>query len=290
MNIALLCSGNLGFKLLKFVNSKQMNIQCVLTDSKSLEIIRYAKENKFSLYIGNPRKGKAYNALGHLKIDVLLSINYLFLIEKDLIDWPKSIAVNIHGSLLPKYRGRTPHVWAIINGEEKAGITLHEISIGCDTGAIIEQLEITISPEMTGAELLKLYSDYYSKLVDKFFQQLTDSSVIKKTQDESKATYFGERTPDLGQINWNWSRFRIVNWIRAQSNPYPGAFSYIDNIKITIDKVKVSDKGFDYRMPNGMILSENPIMVKCPDGVMQILTIRNHQSIKSIKANKVFDI
>jgi methionyl-tRNA formyltransferase len=100
-------------------------------------------------------------------------------------------------------------------------------------------------------------------------------------QDHEKATFFGKRTPEDGRIDWNWQKERIYNWVRAQAYPYPGAFSYINNQKITIDKIQYSDLGFNNEMPNGLILQTKPnILVKTPNGVIKLLNIREQENMK----------
>jgi methionyl-tRNA formyltransferase len=166
MKLAVLVSGSLGYDTLKKVD-QNYNISCVFTDSKSEKIIKYCEKRILPFFTGNPRKGEGYSFIKRIYIDVLISVNYLFLIEDDIIGHPKKIAFNLHGSLLPKYRGRTPHVWAVINNEKKTGITAHKIDKGCDTGAIINQVEIPIDKEDTGADILEKYKDYYYPLVKK---------------------------------------------------------------------------------------------------------------------------
>src|SRR5690606_33504394 len=101
---------------------------------------------------------------------------YLFIIDKKIIDLATSIAFNIHGSLLPKYRGRTPHVWSIINNEKFTGITAHIIDEGCDTGDIIEQVKIKISKSDTGASLLEKYNLLYLPLIRSVLEKIQTNS------------------------------------------------------------------------------------------------------------------
>lgn len=136
MNLALFVSGGLGFKVLNHLKKSKHSVQCVFTDSNSSEIIDTANDEQLPIFTGNPRNERAIKFFDAYEIDIILSINYLFLIERSLFSKAK-LAVNIHGSLLPKYRGRTPHVWAIINNEPKTGVTAHLIDDGCDTGDII---------------------------------------------------------------------------------------------------------------------------------------------------------
>lgn len=286
MKIGLLVSGGLGFIIAKHLLSK-IELIFIMTDKNSVEIISLAKENQISYFVGNPRGGKSKLFIKDKNIDVLISVNYLFLIEEDLISLPRIIAFNIHGSLLPKYRGRTPHVWAIINNEEETGISAHIIDKGCDTGDIIEQVKIPINYFDTGADILKKFTKEYIPLIDKVISKLESGKLKIFPQDESKATYFGKRSPSDGQINWNWQKERIRNWVRAQSYPYPGAFSCINRKKVTIDEVIFDETGFNYEMPNGLVLSVDPLLVKVQNGVLKILKFREKNI--EIKEGQIFD-
>jgi methionyl-tRNA formyltransferase len=272
MNIGLLVSGALGLKALEQVNSLY-DLKSVCTDRDSTAIIEYCKINEIPLFVGNPRNGRAQQFIDSITLDVLLSVNYLFIVEKDLILWPRRLAINVHGSLLPKYRGRTPHVWAIINNEQETGITAHLIDEGCDTGDILDQLVIPIAPSDTGADLLAKYHLHYPKIIEKVLNQVELGLEKPIPQDETKATYFGKRTPADGLISWCWQKERIYNWIRAQAAPYPGAFTYYENQKITIHKIAYTEYGFIDKVPNGTIiyLNEGKPVVKTPNGAIVLL-------------------
>lgn len=273
MTLGVLCSGNLGLQVLKQLASGYP-ISFVFTDSGSKDIIDYCESKELPIFIGNPRKGNTKDFLTSRSCDVLLSVNYLFIIEDELINFPKKYAINVHGSLLPKYRGRTPHVWAIINNENKTGITAHLIDSGCDTGDVLEQIEVEISCEDTGASILNKFNELYLPLIKSVLNKIDNNKIIPKPQDHSKATYFGKRTPEDGQIDWSWQKERILNWVRAQAYPYPGAFTFVNGKKLTIDNISYADDGFDYQIPNGTVLSVIPLKVKTPNGVIQINTHR----------------
>lgn len=273
MKLGVLVSGHLGNIVLQHLYGQQQ-IEFVLTDFKSDGIIEFCRENGIEIFIGNPRNGKAKDFYTNKPIDVLVSVNYLFLIEADLIAHPSILAFNIHGSLLPKYRGRTPHVWAIINNETQTGITAHLIDSGCDTGDIIEQVAIDIDPKDTGAMILNKYNEQYIPLIDQVLSQIENKSLQTKPQNNTEATYFGKRTPEDGAINWNWQKERIYNWVRAQADPYPGAFSSFGGQKIIIDEISFSNFGYDWEMPNGLILSVWPLLIKTPNGAVKITRFR----------------
>ena len=286
LTIGVLCSGGLGLGTLLKI-AREHTIQFVLTDSNSTAIIDFAIQNKIPFHVGNPRKGKGFDFIKSFDVDVIASINYLFLIEENIINHSNLLTFNIHGSLLPKYRGRTPHVWAIINGETKTGITAHVIDKGCDTGKIIHQIVVPIGDEDTGATILAKYENEYYPLVKKVLKDVSDNTLKFIPQNEEEATCFGKRTPADGEINWGWTKEAIRNWVRAQAYPYPGAYTFCDNQKIIIDKVSFSEQQANNTQVNGEIIQHIPhIMVKTLNGVIKLNTIRTENC--TLETGKIF--
>lgn len=287
MRLALFVSGGLGFKVLNHLKESKHSVQCVFTDSNSKGIIDTANENQLPIFTGNPRNERAIKFIDAYEIDIILSVNYLFLIERSLFS-KAELAVNIHGSLLPKYRGRTPHVWAIINNESKTGITAHLIDDGCDTGDIVKQKEVIINNNDTGADILEKFNQHYIPLVDEILTDFERGSIMLLPQNNKNATFFGQRTPDDGRINWGWQKERIRNWVRAQAYPYPGAFTYSEGLdeKVIVDEVVFSDRGFNETDRNGLIVSLNPICVKTPNGVLELRNIRNLESLSFLEVGQ----
>jgi len=274
LTIGVLCSGGLGLDSLKKI-AKDYTVQFVLTDSNSIGIIDFSKSHRIPHFAGNPRNNKGYDFIKNYNVDIIASVNYLFLIEEDIIAHANKLTFNIHGSLLPKYRGRTPHVWAIINGETSAGITAHVIDASCDTGKIIHQIEVPIKPNDTGAIMLEKYAEAYYPLIKRVLYDLDNNQLKLTAQNENQATYFGKRTPDDGEINWNWNAEVIRNWVRAQAKPYPGAFTYLNNKKIIIDKVSETNLETTNVHTNGEILQIDPaITVKVENGAVSLDVIR----------------
>jgi len=280
--ISLLISGKLGYNLLIDLYDFT-NIELIATDKNSFDIIDFAKIKNISLFIGNPRKGKLSSFIVNSKNELLLSINYLFLLEEDLI---KKFAypINFHGSLLPKYRGRTPHVWSIINNEIETGVTAHFIDEGCDTGDIILQKKIPILENDTGFSILEKYMKIYPLMVREIINLFEAKNIKRIKQNNSLSTIYGKRTPNDGKINWDWHKERIRNWVRAQANPYPGAFTFFDDNKIIIDKISFSETGFDNDVANGTIIRIKPdLIIKTSNGAIKIEQIRNN-NIEFIKS------
>jgi len=287
--ICLLCSGHLGLMGLQTLLEQKANIVYLMTNASSEKIIALAKIHHIPIYIGNPRHEKASLFIQKIQCTYLLSINYLFIIEQPLIKKASEYALNIHGSLLPKYRGRTPHVWAIINGEKETGVSIHKIETEVDTGDITLQKSIPISEQDTGHSILEKFSALYRSSLIELLPKLSSKSLSFKPQQHQLATYFSKRTPEDGCINWNWQAFRIINWVRAQCPPYPGAFTHLDEQKIIITKARLSPLGFNDQIPNGSIMEVNQhtIFIKTPNSVLNCTT--STPNLKAIKPGKVFN-
>lgn len=275
LSLGVLVSGNLGLLIANKLITEKEDIKFIATDKDSSGIIELANAMNIPLYIGNPRKPAVQYFLNDKEIDVLLSVNYLYLINDHLISLPKEYAINLHGSLLPRYRGRTPHVWAIINNEKCTGVTAHLITAECDAGDIVEQVYIPILEHETGNDILLKFRRVYPDLVEGLLNKIRNRDLVVKSQNHSLATYYGKRNPEDGLINWTWQKERIRNWIRAQADPYPGAFSFINGIKITIDKVCYSEFGYHFDEPDGKVLAVTPqLIVKVPNGAILIESYR----------------
>lgn len=284
MNYCICVSGNLGLIVLKKLLQKTINIAAVLTDRHSGEIVSICEEKCVKCFAGNPRNGKAYSWIkeNNIEFDILLSINYLFILETDILNMPKH-AINFHGSLLPRYRGRTPHVWAIINGEKEVGITAHLMNDKCDDGDIVKQIVIPVEDEDTGAKILSKYNEKYPSMVDEIIDEIEGDQIVVRPQDISKATYFGKRTSEDGHINWEWQKERIRNWVRAQANPYPGAFTFLNDDKIIINKIEYSNLGFTDTMVNGLVVAvmDGTPYVKTQNGVVKLVDFETDTMIKT---------
>lgn len=203
--------------------------------------------------------------------DFLLSVNYRFIISArvlNLFRWP----LNVHGSLLPKYRGRTPHVWAIINGERKTGITLHLMDEGIDTGPIVEQVVVEIGETTTGADLLLSFEELYPEVVVTGLRSLI-SGAQPREQTERDATFFGKRTPEMGLIDFRCEYSDIHNFVRALAPPYPGAYCYLptgERLTVTAVKpVKLEDEtSLPWFSPRRM---GDSVIVKAKSGTLELI-------------------
>lgn len=270
-SIGVLASGGLGLSNLVKIDPKNRPA-FVMTDKASLPIQEFCRERQIPFYAGNPRKEEANEFIETHQADIILSINYLFIVDRRVLNMANDFAINFHGSLLPKYRGRTPHVWAIINNEKETGVTAHLMNEELDHGDVVLQRKVAIESTDTGANILQKFEVLYPEMVQTIIDQCREGNLQPIPQDDSKATYFEKRTPDDGEINWEWQKERIYNWVRAQAKPYPGAFTSLEGRRCIIHRLSFSDEGFRQVDENGKILgiSEGMYLVKTPNGAVRL--------------------
>jgi len=168
--------------------------------------------------------------------EFMFSFYYRRMLPPEVLALAKKGAFNMHGSLLPKYRGRAPVNWAILKGESETGATLHEMVAKPDAGRIVDQERVPIGPDETAAEVFAKVSDAAETVLKRSLPHLLAGTASLKKQDLSKGSYFGPRRPEDGRIDWSKSALEIHNLVRAVAPPYPGAFT--DRMKIFRTRVE----------------------------------------------------
>ena len=198
-----------------------------------------------------------------------------YIIPPSVFTIPPLGAINLHGSLLPKYRGRAANNWAIINGETQLGLTAHFIDEGVDTGDIIQQIAYEITEEEDAGDALKKLYPLFEEMTDRVLDYFHSGSVPRRKQDESEATAFPRRTAEDGLIDWSQSALHIRNLVRAVARPYPGAFTFCDGKKFTIWKARVESDGYVTEDP-GTILSvdqNRECTIACGEGMLRAIDV-----------------
>ncbi|NHB91275.1 bifunctional UDP-4-amino-4-deoxy-L-arabinose formyltransferase/UDP-glucuronic acid oxidase ArnA [Photorhabdus cinerea] len=237
--------------------------------SADLELPVFAPENvNHPLWIERIRE---------LKPDVIFSFYYRNMLSEDILSLASSGAFNLHGSLLPKYRGRAPINWAILNGETETGVTLHKMVLKPDAGDIIAQHKVAITETDTSLVLHGKIREAAGKLLDKVLPQIKSGTYISTPQDQSQATYFGRRTAADGEIDWGKSATEINNLVRAVAEPYPGAFTFLGERKITIWRASPLDEAHN-KQP-GTVLSVDPLVIACGKGALEIISGQSESSL-----------
>jgi methionyl-tRNA formyltransferase len=155
----------------------------------------------------------------------LFSFYYRRMLPTALLECARVGAYNMHGSLLPKYRGRAPVNWAVLRGERETGATLHEMVGKPDAGRIIDQQAVPIGENDTAGEVFGRVTDAAEVVLRRALPRLLDGSAEPREQDLAQGSYFGGRRPEDGRIDWNWTARSVHDLVRAVAPPYPGAFT-----------------------------------------------------------------
>ena len=168
-----------------------------------------------------------------LRPDLILSVYYRHMISTRILGLAPLGAFNVHGSLLPRYRGRAPINWAVLHGESRLGMTLHRMVKRADAGPIVDQEGVDIGPRDTAEQAFRKVLPCAWRVLVRQIDALLRGTARETPQDEAHATYFGGRTPEDGRIDWRQSSAQIFNLIRAVTDPYPGAFTDVSGARQT---------------------------------------------------------
>jgi methionyl-tRNA formyltransferase len=260
MRVVVLSSTAFGFQCLKEGILKTPGVQLVgiLTTPQSINISHSEKPVIVSTHTsfedlsaqagcdlvemhGKMTASSYLQHLGYWHPDLLLALGWYYMVPRQVRESAPLGCAGIHASLLPKYRGWAPIPWAMINGEAKTGVTFFYLNDGVDNGDIIAQERFSIDPSDTCATVYEKATQASVKILREFLPLIAAGNAPRIPQDESQATYFPQRKPEDGLIDWSWSAKRIRDFIRAQTRPYPGAFTYLEGKKVIIWAADVLD-------------------------------------------------
>jgi methionyl-tRNA formyltransferase len=228
-----------------------------------------ALELGLTVYQPNTLKDGAFeNVLKECNPDVIAVIAYGKILPKYILDYPKYGCINVHASMLPKYRGAAPIQWVIVDGETKTGITTMLMAEGLDTGDMLVRREIKITDEMTGGELHDIMMNMCPEVLFETIENI--ENITPEKQDDSLSCYAPLIDKNVCKINWNESAERIYNLVRGM-NPFPSAYTYIDGKKLKIYKCI---KGTNTGQAGTAIDTDNELTVACGDGSITVTELQ----------------
>ena len=229
---------------------------------------------KNGIEVFQPEKIKEESSVSFLKsidADIYVVAAFGQIISKEILDIPRYGCINIHASLLPKYRGAAPIQQAILDGEKVTGVTIQQMNTGVDTGDILLQREYAISDDETGGSLFDRLSILGADLVIEALDLIEKGKIIPRPQDESKATHCGKIKKDMGLIDWSWSATKIERYIRGL-NPWPSAYTYMDGRQLKIWKAYVSDEKGE--CATVLKVDKKSITIGCGEGSVRVLEVQ----------------
>ena len=242
-------------------------------------VAELAAENKIQVYAPEDINNPIWiEKIREIAPDLIFSFHYRNLLNQEILNIPAKDCLNLHGSMLPAYRGRSPVNWVLVNGEAKTGVTLHYMTSKPDAGDIVGQKEVEISDDDTAYTLHLKSARAASSLFDEVLPQIKKDTAPRILQDSTKASYFGGRSPKDGKIDWTLNASQVRNLIRAVTKPYPGAFSFAGNRKIIFWDAAVVPASGNGIEP-GKIISTLPFIIACGKDAVQVKTGQTESGI-----------
>ena len=264
--VGIKCLLQAGFNIRLVVTHQDNQLENIWFDSvaelaKSLEIPVITPDD--------PNQDEVHEKLKSIQPQWIFSFYYRHMLGKEILSIPANGAYNLHGSILPRYRGRAPVNWAVLHGEPETGVTLHQMVEKPDAGSIVDQETIAIAVNDTAHDVFLKLAPAAQTLLARCLPGMLDGRVVLKPMDLAAGNYFSGRKPEDGRIDWRQSAWSIHNLIRAVAPPYPGAFFEYQNKTIYLlgsyyEGESVSPGG---NPGNASIYSENDhFFADCVDG------------------------
>ena len=240
LKVAVFAYHDIGYECLKVLMDSGDEIVAVVTheDDPKEEIwfrsvAELSKAHHLPVYTpSSPNTPAFIDLIRKLAPDLVFSFYYRRLLSGELLAVPRLGGINLHGSLLPKYRGRSPVNWVLINGESETGVTLHYMVEKADAGDIVAQRSVPIDMEDTALSLFHKLTKAAVQFLKETYPQIRTGTAPRIPQDSQLATIFGGRRPEDGEIKWECSALAVYNLVRAVAHPYPGAFTYRNGKKL----------------------------------------------------------
>ena len=216
------------------------------------------------------RDGEALKIMQELKPDLTVVAAYGKILPKDILDVAPFGNVNVHGSLLPQYRGSAPIQWSVINGDKVTGITTMFMAEGMDTGDMIMKFELPIGEDETAGELFDRMAELGADSIEKTLELFDKGEVTAEPQNEEEATYAPMLKKEMGEIDFGKTAEEIKNLVRGL-NPWPTAYTFLEDKTVKVHEAALVE-GFSGK--EGTLLDEKRFIVGCKNGAVEFITVQ----------------
>jgi methionyl-tRNA formyltransferase len=217
----------------------------------------------------DPTDPALQEAVAAARPELIFSFYFRSLLPPAFLELAPRGAFNMHGSLLPKYRGRAPTNWAVLCGESETGATLHEMVAQADAGRIVDQQSVPILPDDTGRQVFAKVTVAAEQVLWRSLPEIVAGTIRFRPNDIASGSYFGRRTPEDGRIDWSLPAARVYDLIRAVAPPYPGAFTDVAGVRMVVGAARLLPHEPDPAPPPGppgLHVRQGRIVGVCGDG------------------------
>ncbi|MDE6608075.1 MAG: methionyl-tRNA formyltransferase [Lachnospiraceae bacterium] len=219
------------------------------------------------------REAESVEALRAFDADIFIVAAFGQILPKELLTMPKYGCVNIHASLLPKYRGAAPIQWAVINGEKESGVTIQQMGEGVDTGDILLKREIALDPKETGESLYDKLSRLGAELIVEVLPEIEAGKVVPEKQDEALSTHVGKITKAMGLIDWNKSAGELERLVRGL-NSWPSAYTFLRGKTLKIWEAEVLEEKEDGEPGSVDAVTKTNVIVNTGEGKLALTSVQ----------------
>jgi len=218
--------------------------------------------------------------------ELVFSFYFRALLPDAFLKSPRLGAFNIHGSLLPRYRGRAPVNWAVLKGETKTGATLHVMTSKADAGNVVDREPVEIGPDDPAIEVQRRVTAAAVRILERRLPELESGTAPSTPQDESLATRFGRRTAEDGRIDWSRTAKEVHDLVRAVTHPYPGAFTDVFGGKTFVWKTRLPNLGAHDNFPGQVRSEAGRLYVACGDDRYVEATVLQREGGEEMDASR----
>ncbi|MGN6318780.1 formyltransferase [Trinickia sp.] len=281
---------NVGVRCLRVLLARGIDVALVVTHEDNPaeriwfdSVAQVAAEHGIeTITPADPNGAQLRDAVAAAKPDFIFSFYYRHMLPAGLLALAPRGAYNMHGSLLPKYRGRVPTNWAVLNGETETGATLHEMAAKPDAGAIVGQSAVPILPDDTAQDVFDKVTVAAEQTLWRVLPALIAGEAPHLPNDLARGSYFGGRKPEDGRIDWSKPAQQVYNLVRAVAPPYPGAFTEVAGERFVIARARLagldaSAKAGLANLPPGLHVSDNACFGVCGDARAIAISELRHQ-------------
>lgn len=297
---------NVGVRCLQVLLARGVDVALVVTHEDSPteniwfgSVASVAAEHGIDVITpGDPKASDVFDAVNRVAPDFIFSFYYRHMLPVDLLALAKRGAYNMHGSLLPKYRGRVPTNWAVLRGEAETGATLHEMAAKPDAGAILAQTPVPILPDDTAAQVFDKTTVAAEQTLWRVLPALIAGEAPHLPNDLAAGSYFGGRKPEDGRIDWTQPAQQVYNLIRAVAPPYPGAFTDLNGERFIVARARLVPEGGSpsvsaaqlrtiSNLPAGLAVADNALFGVCGDGRIVAISELRHTAADPAQVERV---
>ena len=285
--------GDVGVRCLATLLAQGVTVALVVTHADDPDetqwyasLHRFAVEHDLPVHLSDDASGAGLQAkVAACAPDFLFSFYYRRMIPRALLDCARRGAFNMHGSLLPQFRGRAPVNWAVLMGATETGASLHHMVDKPDAGNLVDQMAVPILPDDTAYDVFRKVCAAAEFVLHRSLPALLAGTAPSVVQNLSAGRYFGARRPQDGEINWSWDAQRIHNLVRAVAPPFPAARTMLDEAPARIFRTRVVKVAAPALASPALFTHDGHCFARCGDGsVLRLLEVEIAGQVVDIAA------